>query len=538
MKRLLWFTGLIALVMVLWTPLKLQAAVVRVAVLPFNVNAPRGYEYLRQGLMDMLSSRLNWPGRVEVMDRGRVQAAVKRVGRSVTRKLAIKVGHFLGADYVIFGSLTKIGQGVSLDAAIINLSSRKTVLNLSARAPKMDSLIPRVDNFAKRINRQVFGRGPGGRRTATGPRTQPGSGVSPLSPLYLRILGGLASENIWRSPRFDEIVEGLAFADLDKDGKFEIVVLFKHSLSIYRMENNRFIRLFRHKVDRNTLHLYVDTADINRNGYPEIFVSAVKGDLVVSYVLEYRGGRYRRIVKSSDWYFRVIKMPMRRPMLYGQRKAVGVAFLNDSLSILKWDGRRYAVASGAGLPRSINAFNFALADIDRSGGPTIAMINPSFLLYVVKQDGQVLYESDAYFARSDKAIKVASHEGDDQEKWYYFPARIRVYDLNGDGRSELFVIQHRQRGVDSLLKVGSSSLNHGSVICFFWRKVSLFELWRTQRLTGRTVDFVIGPLNNDGKLRIVLAVVQKGRRGLFAKRYSHLISFDLDVNRLYQRRRR
>ncbi len=538
MKRVVLFTGLFALFLALCLPLKLQAAVIRVAVLPFNINAPRGNEYLGRGLMDMLSTRLTWPGRVEVMDRGRVQAAVKRVGRRVTRELAIKIGHYLGADYVIFGSLTKIGQSISLDAEIINLSTGKTILSLSARAPKMDNLIPRVDNFARRISRQVFGRGPGGRAAATGPRTYPGSGVSPLSPAYLRILGGLASENIWRSPRFNEIVQGLAFDDLDKDGKFELVVLFTHSLSIYRMVNNRFIRLFRYKVGRGIQNLFVDTADINGNGYPEIFVSAIHGEQTASYVLEYSGGTYRVIVKNSDWYFRVIKMPMHRPILYGQHKAVGVAFLPGSLSILKWGGNDYVAASGAGMPREINVFNFALANMDRSGGPTIAMINPSFLLYVIKQDGQVLYESDSYFARSDKAIRVSVFQGLDQETWYYFPARIRVYDLNGDGRSELMVIQHRQRGLDSLLKVGTVELSHGAVICYAWRKVSLFELWRTQRLSGRTVDFIIGPLNNDGKIRIVLAVVQKGRRGLFSRSYSHLISFDLDVNRLYQQRRR
>jgi TolB-like protein len=538
MKRLVLFTGLSALFMVLCLPLNLPAAVIRVAVLPFNINAPRGNEYLGRGLMDMLSTRLTWPGRVEVMDRGQVQAAVRRTGRRVTRDMAIKIGHFLGADYVVFGSLTQIGQGISLDAEIINLSSRKTILSLSARAPKIDNLIPRVDNFAQRINHQVFGRGAGGRAAASGPQTQPGSQVSPLSPLYLRILGGLAAENIWRSPRFDEQIQGLAFDDLDKDGKFELVVLFTHSLSIYRMVNNRFVRLFRYKVGRNIQNLFVDTADINGNGYPEIFVSAVRGEQVASYVLEYSGGTYRMIVKNSDWYFRAIKMPMQRPMLYGQRKAGGVAFLQDSLSILKWSGNNYVAASGAGLPREINIFNFALADMDRSGGPTIAMINPSFLLYVVKQDGTTMYESEAYFARSDKAIKVAAYSGESQEAWYYFPARIRTYDLNGDGRSEIMVIQHRQSGVDSLLKVGTTELNFGAVICFAWRKVSLFELWRTQRLTGRTVDFIIGPLNNDGKIRIVLALVQKGRRGLFAKRYSHLISFDLDVRRMYQRPRR
>ena len=518
-------------------PQTAPAAAVKVAVLPFTINAPKSLKYVRQGVFDMLATRLAWPGRVQVIDPTRVTAAIERVRGPLTPAKAVKIGHFLGADYVMYGSITKIGSRFSIDAKMINLQNKKQVMAMSTQAKNVDALIPKVNQFAKRINKQVFGRGPGAKATAPAAGGG-GPGLSPLNPLYLRILGGLADADIWRSPRFDRTIAGLAMGDLDKDGKIEVVVAFKHSLAIYRIDKRRFILLYKKKVRRGLRHLFVDVADINNNGKPEIFVTGLSGEQVESYVIEYRGGTYKTIVKESDWFFRVIRIPMRKPMLYGQSKRVGVPYAKGTLSLLRWNGVKYIAASGAGFPRNINIFNFALADIDRSGSPAIVMVNVSSLLYVLRPNGQTLWEGESYYSRSNKATKImVSNGSDDVEKYFYFPARIRVYDLNHDGMNEILVIKHRSKFLDQITRI-RGTLNHGSVICYVWNKISLAELFRSQRLSGRTVDFVVGKVHNDGTTRILIAIMQKGRRGLFSREYGHLVSFKIDVSKLFGRRRR
>ena len=61
----------------------------------------------------------------------------------------------------------------------------------------------------------------------------------------------------------------------------------------------------------------VDSADINGNGRPEIFVTAMFGGKVFSYVIEFQEGGYRRIADIPG-FLRVLNYPGKGAMLIGQ----------------------------------------------------------------------------------------------------------------------------------------------------------------------------------------------------------------------------
>ena len=93
----------------------------RVAILPFTMNAEKDLSYLRQGIMDMLASRLNWPGKVEIIPKQIVSDAMADHKGPVSAETANSVGRKLKADYVLYGSLTVFGQSVSMDATMAGL---------------------------------------------------------------------------------------------------------------------------------------------------------------------------------------------------------------------------------------------------------------------------------------------------------------------------------------------------------------------------------------------------------------------------------
>ena len=61
----------------------------------------------------------------------------------------------------------------------------------------------------------------------------------------------------------------------------------------------------------------VDSADINGNGRPEIFVTAMFGGKVFSYVIEFQEGGYRRIADVPG-FLRVLQYPGKGAVLIGQ----------------------------------------------------------------------------------------------------------------------------------------------------------------------------------------------------------------------------
>ncbi|MCE5282031.1 MAG: hypothetical protein LLG93_08010, partial [Deltaproteobacteria bacterium] len=52
-----------------------------VAVVPFAVNSAENIDYIRQGIADMLSSRISISEKIEVVSRDTVQAALLQTGK-------------------------------------------------------------------------------------------------------------------------------------------------------------------------------------------------------------------------------------------------------------------------------------------------------------------------------------------------------------------------------------------------------------------------------------------------------------------------
>jgi len=75
----------------------------KVAVLPFQINAAQDLSYLREGILDMLASRLAWEGKVQVIEKHLVKEALAGRQGSLNEAAARQVGKALGADYVLFG---------------------------------------------------------------------------------------------------------------------------------------------------------------------------------------------------------------------------------------------------------------------------------------------------------------------------------------------------------------------------------------------------------------------------------------------------
>ena len=56
----------------------------RVALLPFKINAEKDLSFLRDGIFDMLTSRLSKEGQVEVISRGKVDEALQSLADNTT----------------------------------------------------------------------------------------------------------------------------------------------------------------------------------------------------------------------------------------------------------------------------------------------------------------------------------------------------------------------------------------------------------------------------------------------------------------------
>jgi outer membrane protein insertion porin family len=125
-----------------------------VAVLPVVVHALDDGAYLRDGIADMLASRLGQQpgiGVVRVTDPSRATsdaAAAREAGRAV------------GAQWVLFGSFTRFGDGASLDLQCLSVAGPGDPgpRSIFVQAGQLAELIPRLDGVAERVAAYVTGR--------------------------------------------------------------------------------------------------------------------------------------------------------------------------------------------------------------------------------------------------------------------------------------------------------------------------------------------------------------------------------------------
>src|SRR4030042_6603440 len=76
----------------------------KVAILPFVINSQENLDYLREGIYDILASRITVQGRIEVIDRPIVERALyEERPMRLDEGTATRIGTRAGADYFVLG---------------------------------------------------------------------------------------------------------------------------------------------------------------------------------------------------------------------------------------------------------------------------------------------------------------------------------------------------------------------------------------------------------------------------------------------------
>ena len=143
----------------------------RVAVLPVVVHSLEQQAYLQSGIADMLSTRLEQnPGLVVVRVRDAVQA-------TTDGEAARKAARAAGADFVVYGSFTRFGDGASLDLRCLPVAGAEgdDPRSVFVQSGSVGEIIPRLDDVADRVARYVTsGGGTGTPAVGAGPAVAAG----------------------------------------------------------------------------------------------------------------------------------------------------------------------------------------------------------------------------------------------------------------------------------------------------------------------------------------------------------------------------
>ncbi|HMK74662.1 MAG TPA: hypothetical protein VK568_00630 [Thermodesulfobacteriota bacterium] len=143
--------------------------VYKVAIFPFMIHSQENLDYLREGINDILTSRITVEERVVVIERSIVDRALydekpMRLDETVARKIGMRIG----ADYIVLGSITKIPDCVSLDARLISVAEGKPPVTVYTLQKNIDDVMTKISDFAQDTGYKILGR-----RTMAGQPDEP-----------------------------------------------------------------------------------------------------------------------------------------------------------------------------------------------------------------------------------------------------------------------------------------------------------------------------------------------------------------------------
>jgi outer membrane protein insertion porin family len=125
---------------------------VLVAVTPFRIHSAQPLGYLEQSLPDLLSSRLEASGRIEVVEAVIVREALVDYAAGELTELSLRrLAQELGADYVVSGSLTELAGNFSLDVRVTPVASDAASETMVFTADSEDGLLDRINELSDRL---------------------------------------------------------------------------------------------------------------------------------------------------------------------------------------------------------------------------------------------------------------------------------------------------------------------------------------------------------------------------------------------------
>jgi len=372
----------------------------RIALLPFKINSDKDLSFLQDGIFDMLTTRLSKEGQVDVIGRTQTEEAIQAAAPSgaINESVARGIGTRLNADFVLFGSLTVLGNNVSIDAKMVDVSGGRPTMTFFDQGQDLGAVITKINLIAADINEKVFGETkvaaaaetPGAVKKSPSVAQQP----APKSDIYAHpekvleedgfvahekagnletqgYLKGTAQETqsrFWKSANFKNLIYGVTLGDVDGDGKIETVAATPHSVIIFRSENGAFRKIAEIEESSSKNLIGIDCADINENGVAEIFVTSLNAErtVVSSYILEYDGSNFVKIIKATPYYFRVAATPHRGKILLGQRPRTGKPSAGGIFE-MKWQNGEYVPTDPINVPIDTNLLGLTIGDAENDG---------------------------------------------------------------------------------------------------------------------------------------------------------------------------
>jgi len=527
-----------------------------VTILPFSINSADNIDYVKQGIDEMLSSRISSSDKITITDKNVVLQELKKSKiKNMSSDDALKLGKKLKSDYVVWGSITKIGNSISINGKLTDITETKSDIGVSTQSQTLDDIIPKMNDFSENIMKHILGTIPQAQSQAsaqpvaapapvvTTPQAPPalsresqiiadmksgnkkgGTLTSVINSEYVNTPEPINRRDFWMSQKIPTEFKGMAIGDVNNDGSNKIVVIDTNTVYIYKKSDKELILLEKIKGKAYDNYVAVDVADINGDGTPQIIVTSLNDALLDSFVLEFKNGKYVKIASDIRWFLRVIETSSGNPLLLGQEYGTDKPF-NTPIYEIVWRDGKYVPDEKMKIPLGLSIYGLTIDNLGIGGSDKIFALDDLDYLYITEKTNkslaritsigfksdELIWKSDEEYGGSNNYIEnIEDNKNDpttsDKERNAYLNLRLLTYDYKKGGKKQLIIVKNLS-SVGRIFK-NYKGFSASEIYDLEWDGMGMAENWRTKKINGYVADYAIKDVDNDGKPEIVLALVQ------------------------------
>ncbi|MDD2850590.1 MAG: VCBS repeat-containing protein [Desulfuromonadaceae bacterium] len=426
------------------------------------------------------------------------------LSRLTTEKIATQATA-TGAELHVSGSYIASGTVFSLDA-VAATTAGAFLARAYTQGNSPDDLIPAVNKLAVSLSEGIA-------KGVAAPLAPPpaASAVSAVPDIIIPppTISAAGQLVIHKMPG---ALTGLALGKTLAHGERELFTIGTQSLRYYHQGAGlRLVAEIPYKVYEQLIA--VDSADLDNDGSPEIYVTVMNGEQLASQVWVVDGTALKQIAGPLPYFFRSITGNGGVKKLYGQQISNSADFSGPIAEVVK-TGDGYALKNPLTLPKQANLYNFNMIT-NAKGEQTPIVIERSGSLKVFSAAGDDLWKSSEEFGGSEGGFRRTDLSESSGFRRVFIEQRII---LTSSG--ELFV----PRNSSSWFMMNKHSYSKSSLYKFAWNGVDLNEKWHTKQNDYYLADFAYDESSHE---LLLLEVVAK-EEGIFDKGASRLVIRKVD----------
>ena len=464
-------------------------------VAEFSVTGVPANQELKQTLQGILASRLN-PELVQLVEKPDQ------------------------AELMVIGSYAQFGKIFSLDV-IIKSSENGKLTKVFEQGEGQEDVIPAVGRLARKIDAELAKRAATVVSTTATPAavavpllptpvvSAPLSAAAPQTPAKTPYVvrsepSAQESPGSWSSAPLDGVFSSIATGRTLSSGERELFVADDRRIRAY-LKGSDLKLVAEMAIPHPGKIIAIDTADLDRDGATELYVSIIDREAPNSRIYSFDGAGFTVVAKDQAWFYRGIGSELISRTIFVQEIEAGGKFYGTVKELAKSDNR-FTTKNSPGVPRTANIFNFIKLN-GVSGKDFYAVLDEDGYLVVYPPDGAEAWKSSEKYGGSESIITTGaqsySRSTGDLPRWTFLEQRLT---LLKDGT---LLVPHNE---GSFSFGNNRSFDKYSLFGFTWTGAVLKEKWHTRQSPGYLADYTYNQASGEV---VLLEVVQKS--GMFTK---------------------